>query len=399
MWDSGYEDVIMDKENEGPWYENESNFEPMFGNNELPQKLNENYIDLQQSNENAFLSTGDGYTSTHDNINNRTEDHKTDYQETEAIMEHSDENNCYKQPQSPGLKEDESIDEDFSKDENASISNCDKNSSVLNLSVDQNNILTKKEGFYKKICTHRMEYLIKEVNKSLKTLIKNVGIKDLDFKKKLKFTKLPNLQFTSKIVTDFQKTTLKMTLFQIYSYEWVTNYEHVEKMDQLKNIKVQKLYPIKFTENDKENYDHHYEVMGILDKYKNEPTMSFMNKTLEEFTREYFHSKQFKKDKQKIVEDMCSDKCGNLIIECTGFCKLYEKKFMEHVFGGGHEVGFINDFLYSKGNNRKNEKKSKPNKKVKIEAFKVVKKSDDGGLTTRYEESESYCIDLSDLQI
>jgi hypothetical protein len=387
MWDSGYEDIIMDNDNEKPWYANDSNYEPMFENNDLSRKLNENLSDIQQSNEIVLFSTGDGHTSTHDNHINRTEDHKTDYQETETIMEHSDENNCYNQSQSLSLEEDESIDEDFTQEENLSISNCDKNLSVSNLSVDQKNILNKKEGFYKKISTHRMEYLIKEVNKSLKLLIKNVGIKDLKLKKKLKITKLPNLEFTSKIVTNFQKIILKMTLFQIYSYAWVTNYEPVKN----------KLYPKKFTENDKTNYDHHCEVMGILDKFKNEPSMSFMNKTLEEFTREYFNSKQFKKDKQQIVEDMCSEKCGNLITECTGFCKLYEKKFMVYVFGGGREKGFINDCLYSKGNKQRNEKK--PNQKVKKEAFKVVKKLYNHGLTTRYEENESYCIDFSDLQI
>lgn len=410
-----YNDITMVNENDQneeayhePWFASEMKFEPMFPNSDLFKKQSDNYLYTQhKSNENALKSTREELTCTYENNCDKSE--CQNYIEGEDSFPHNEDQNYYNQlhnndyqllDESPvehftGTEAEVEIENEICSDEESKTTK--RKLSFLDLSSEQKNIMIKKEGFYKKLSTHRMKYMIRKINKNLKFLIKtlklakNEQFNDKDLEKILKVDKLPNKEFTSKILTPLIKKALKMNLWQIYSYAWVTDYEY--------NSEKNKHYPKKFTKSDIMNYENHLKVIEVLQKFKSEPSLEFMNQTLESITTEYFKSKQFEKDKEEIIDNICEEKCENEMNECTGFCKLYEDKLMGHATGSKYELGYLKDFLFSQGNNPREEQKSKQNVKKKIKTFKIVKSSEHDVLTTKYEESESYCIDFSGLEI
>ena len=90
------------------------------------------------------------------------------------------------------------------------------------------------------------------------------------------------------------------------------------------------------------------------------------------------------------MENQCLDRCKKEQEECTGYCEEYRRKFNLYAFGGQGELGYVDDFLNSKGNEMKNEPKRK---RLKKEKFNVVKIFDEMKFTSIHEDSESQCTD------
>src|SRR5690606_33163310 len=73
----------------------------------------------------------------------------------------------------------------------------------------------QRDGVYKKLKTHFMKWLLKDINKLLK---RNAYLTTNP--KKFELKKLPNEEFTSNVKIDFNKQALKMTLAKIFTSFW-----------------------------------------------------------------------------------------------------------------------------------------------------------------------------------
>lgn len=184
--------------------------------------------------------------------------------------------------------------------------------------------LLTKEAIYKKFQVGRNKYILEQINSKLK----------LDLKLKFCVMKnLPNKGFNCKTTLDFVSATLKMSLFDIFKYNWFR-----EKENKGKSYQQPKCEKCKRKNN--------IEIIAKIKEYANKDLKEYMLKTLEEVTKEYLESKSFKKDKESYI-NFQAEKCLAWQGYCCGHCSDFQKKFELYIHGiEGREdmIGYIDNF-------------------------------------------------------
>jgi hypothetical protein len=183
--------------------------------------------------------------------------------------------------------------------------------------------IVAKEAIYKKIQTHRNDFILDKINAMIS--------RDRNLKN-FKMKNLPNLGYNSRTNINFVRETLRMSLFEIFNYKWIELLNQKEKAD-----------PKNFTISDRKKFENNKKIIERIKESGNRKLKNFFSLSLEDVTYYYFKSKSFIRNRRSLIEKQ-SENCRTWLGSCCGHCRDFQSKFDEYVCGGRNYLGYIQNF-------------------------------------------------------